>query len=217
MVAEQRMCETNVTHAPTARHVSDCRVLVLDNYDSFTYNLVHLIGVLGAEPIVIRNDAINLAGIEELTPTHLILSPGPGRPSEPRDFGICGAALLRFGPYIPILGVCLGHQGIVHYLGGRVVQAPSVVHGKQSRVRHDGGGLFAGVPNDVEVMRYHSLVADRATLPSCLRVTAETVDDGVVMAVAHEQWPMVGVQFHPESIGTPVGRLLMANFLGAAV
>ncbi len=190
------------------------RVLVLDNYDSFTYNLVHLIGVLGAEPVVIRNDAIDINGIAALAPSHIVLSPGPGRPSEARDFGICGEALLRYGPTVPILGVCLGHQGIVHYLGGRITQAPTIVHGKQSRLRHDGHGLFAGLPAPLEVMRYHSLVADRTTLPSCLRVIAETIDDGLIMAVAHESWPMAGVQFHPESVGTPGGQLLMANFLG---
>jgi anthranilate synthase component II len=190
------------------------RVLVLDNYDSFTYNLAQLIGALGAEPIVVRNDATDLAGIDALAPTHLVLSPGPGRPSEARDFGICGQALLHYGPTLPILGVCLGHQGIVHYLGGTIVQAPTIVHGKQSRIRHDGRGVFAGLPEDVGVMRYHSLVADPASLPSCLRVTATTRDDHLIMAVSHESWPMTGVQFHPESIGTPSGRLLMSNFLG---
>lgn len=189
------------------------RVLVLDNYDSFTYNLAHLIGVLVAPPIVIRNDAIDLAGIAALAPTHIVLSPGPGRPSVARDFGICGAALLHFGSTIPILGVCLGHQGIVHALGGRIVPAPRIMHGKRSRIRHDGAGIFAGVATEIEVMRYHSLVAERVSLPPCLRVTAKTVDEGVVMAVAHVSWPTVGVQFHPESIGTPDGRLLMANFL----
>ena len=190
------------------------RVVVLDNYDSFTYNLAQLIGALGAEPIVLRNDAIDIPGIAALKPTHLVLSPGPGRPSEARDFGICGEALLHYGPTLPILGVCLGHQGIVHYLGGTIVQAPTIVHGKQSRIRHDGHGIFAGMPEEVPVMRYHSLIADRTSLPSCLRVTATTSDDNLIMAVEHESWPMTGVQFHPESIGTPCGRLLMANFLG---
>lgn len=197
----------------TGRELSQ-RVLVLDNYDSFTYNLAHLIGALGAESVVIRNDAVDISGIAALAPTHIIISPGPGRPSEPRDFGVCGAVLLQYGPTIPILGVCLGHQGIVHYLGGNIVQAPRIMHGKRSRISHDGSQLFSGLPHEIEVMRYHSLIADRASLPSCLRVTAQTTDDGLVMAVAHESWPMLGVQFHPESIGTPSGRQLMANFLG---
>lgn len=193
------------------------RVLVLDNYDSFTYNLAHLIGALGAEPVVVRNDAIDLEGIAALAPTHIVLSPGPGRPEVARDFGVCGDALLRFGPTTPLLGVCLGHQGIVHRLGGTIVQAPRIMHGKRSRIRHDGRGLFAGITEEIDVMRYHSLIADRAALPSCLRVTAETADDGVIMAVAHESWPVAGVQFHPESVGTPDGRALMANFLGISV
>jgi anthranilate synthase component 2 len=193
------------------------RVLVLDNYDSFTYNLAHLIGVLGAEPIVVRNDAIDLDGIAALAPTHIIISPGPGRPSESRDFGICGAVIMRYGPTVPILGVCLGHQGIVHCLGGNIVRAPAIMHGKRSQINHDGSGLFAGLPPQIEVMRYHSLIADRVSLPSSLRITATTVVDGLIMAIAHESWPLVGVQFHPESIGTPNGRHLMANFLGIAV
>jgi anthranilate synthase/aminodeoxychorismate synthase-like glutamine amidotransferase len=200
-----------------ASHDVSKRVLVLDNYDSFTYNLAQLIGALGAEPVVVRNDMIDLNGIAALAPTHIIVSPGPGRPSEPRDFGICGAVLLQYGPTIPTLGVCLGHQGIVHYLGGSIVKAPSIMHGKRSRISHDGSGLFAKLPTEMEVMRYHSLIAARALLPACLRVIAQTVDDALVMAVAHESWPMIGVQFHPESIGTPNGHQLMANFLGVAV
>jgi len=203
-----------MTTIKKSSHSLTKRVLVLDNYDSFTYNLAQLIGALGADPVVVRNDEIDIVGIATLAPTHIIVSPGPGRPSEPRDFGICGAALLHYGPAIPILGVCLGHQGIVHYLGGSIVQAPTIMHGKCSRISHDGFGLFAGLPAEIEVMRYHSLIADRASLPSCLRVTARTVSDGLIMAIAHESWPMMGVQFHPESIGTLSGRQLMANFLG---
>jgi len=172
------------------------RVLVLDNYDSFTYNLAQLIGGLGAEPVVIRNDAIDLGGIAALGVTHIVISPGPGRPSVPRDFGICGTVLLHYGPAVPILGVCLGHQGIVHALGGTIVQAPKIMHGKQSRIRHDGKGVFAGLPESIDVMRYHSLIAERTSLPSCLRVTAETVDDELIMGVTHAHWPMTGVQFH---------------------
>ncbi len=187
-------------------------VLLIDNYDSFTHNLYQYLGELGAVPLVARNDAIDLSAVADLEPSHIVLSPGPGHPANRRDFGICSDLLREWGPRRPLLGVCLGLQGIAHYLGGAVVRAPTIVHGKTSRIRHDGEGLFAGLPADLEVMRYHSLIADRARLPDCLRVTAET-DDGLVMAIAHRAWPVVGVQFHPESIGTPNGHDLLRNFL----
>ena len=188
------------------------RVVLIDNYDSFTFNLYQLLGGLGAEVLVRRNDEVTSAGIAALRPTHLVLSPGPGRPDRPRDFGVCADAIRDHGPRLPLLGVCLGHQGIVHVLGGRVVAAPSVVHGKSSPIRHCGEGLYASLPERPEVMRYHSLVAERDSLPASLRITAET-DDGVVMGVAHRSWPVHGVQFHPESIGTPDGSRVLANFL----
>jgi len=187
-------------------------VVLVDNYDSFTFNLYQLLGELGAEVTVRRNDEVDSAGIARLRPTHIVLSPGPGRPDRPRDFGVCADAIVEHGPRVPLLGVCLGHQGIVHVLGGRVVAAPTVVHGKSSPVRHHGEGLFAGLPEPLEAMRYHSLTAERASLPASLRVTAET-EDGVLMGIAHESWPVHGVQFHPESIGTPDGGRLLANFL----
>jgi anthranilate synthase component 2 len=192
------------------------KVLILDNYDSFTHNLAQLLGEAGGTPVVVRNDAIDLDGIARMAPDRIVISPGPGTPERERDFGICGPAIDRFGPTLPILGVCLGLQGIVHRLGGRVVRAPVIVHGKASAVRHDGDGLFEGIDNPMQAMRYHSLMAERATLPACLRVTAETVEDGLVMAVAHREWPLRGVQFHPESIGTPQGKTLLANFLRGA-
>ena len=188
------------------------KVLLLDNYDSFTYNLYQCIAELGAEVVICRNDAIDLAGIAALAPNRIVLSPGPGRPDNARDFGVCGPAIERYGGEIPILGVCLGHQGIVHRLGGRVVAAPEIVHGKTSQLRHDGAGLFAGLAQELEAMRYHSLMAERQSLPATLQISAET-SDGVIMAVRHRIWPLYGLQFHPESIGTPLGATLLANFL----
>lgn len=189
-------------------------ILIIDNYDSFTYNLYQYLGELGAEATVARNDQITLDEIRRLSPTHIVLSPGPGSPERPRDFGVCGQVIRELGETTPILGVCLGHQGIIHELGGRIVRAPSVVHGKTSRVRHTGRGIFAGLPEELEVMRYHSLLGERSSIPACLDITAETVDDGLVMAVAHQRWPLYGIQFHPESIGTPFGKRILSGFLG---
>jgi anthranilate synthase/aminodeoxychorismate synthase-like glutamine amidotransferase len=194
------------------------RLLLLDNYDSFTHNLYQMLGEamledgeLKGEIAVERNDALTVDEIADLAPTHVVISPGPGHPANPRDFGVCGDVIDRFED-VPILGVCLGHQGIVHRLGGRVVRAPTIVHGKTSPVNHCADGLFAGLPQGFEVMRYHSFIADRDTIPECLEVTAETAE-GLVMGVAHRDRPLVGVQFHPESIGTPLGRLLLERFL----
>jgi anthranilate synthase component II len=188
-------------------------VLIIDNYDSFTYNLYQYLGELGADPHVERNDQISLDEVRAFAPSHIVLSPGPGSPDRERDFGVCARVILELGANIPILGVCLGHQGIIHHLGGRVVRAPAIVHGKTSRVRHSGGVLFAGVPQELEVMRYHSLLGEKSTIPSCLRVTAETIDDALVMGVEHSSWPLFGIQFHPESIGTPHGKQILRNFL----
>lgn len=188
-------------------------VLLIDNYDSFTHNLFQLFGELGAEVAVHRNDAISLDEVIEMAPTHIIVSPGPGHPKNDRDFGVCRAVIDHFAPTTPLLGVCLGHQGIVHGLGGDVVRAPAIVHGKTSAIRHDGDGLFQGIPQGVEVMRYHSFIVQADTLPECLTVTAET-DNGLIMGVRHSTWPLVGLQFHPESIGTPCGPQLAQNFLG---
>ncbi len=187
-------------------------VLLIDNYDSFTHNLYQRMGELGVQVRVVRNDAIDVAGIEALAPDRIVLSPGPGRPERERDFGVCGQAIEHFGGRLPLLGICLGHQGIVHRLGGQVVSAPEIVHGKSSRIQHDGHGLFDGLEQGIEVMRYHSLMAERSSLPESLQISAET-DQGLVMAVRHRQWPLYGVQFHPESIGTPEGSRLLGNFL----
>lgn len=190
------------------------RVLILDNYDSFTYNIHQYVGSLGAESMVEKNDRIDLACIEALAPDRIILSPGPGRPERAADFGVCGDVIERLARRIPTLGVCLGHQGIVHRLGGRVVRAPEVFHGKASPIHHDGSTLFRGLDHVVEVMRYHSLVVDRASVPPVLRITAETDDaDRLVMAVEHETWPLWGIQFHPESVGTPAGLAILERFL----
>jgi anthranilate synthase/aminodeoxychorismate synthase-like glutamine amidotransferase len=187
------------------------RVLLVDNYDSFTWNLAHDLGRTGADVHVHRNDRITLPDILALAPTHIVLSPGPGRPERAADFGICRTILEEL-PHIPTLGVCLGHQGLAWLAGARVVHAPEVRHGKTSLIHHHGRGLFEGLPNPMQVMRYHSLVVDRTTLPPELVVTALT-DDGLVMALAHRSLPRWGVQFHPESVGTPHGRALSARFL----
>lgn len=188
-------------------------VLLVDNYDSFTHNLAQLLGVAGADVHVVRNDAIDLGGVRALAPTHIVLSPGPGNPTNERDFGICRVLIEELAPTTPLLGVCLGHQGLAACLGAEVVRAPAVVHGKTSWVEHDGTGIFTGLPREIEVMRYHSLLIDEASLPPAFRVTSRTVDDGLIMGIAHRQWPAQGVQFHPESIGTPDGLAMMQSFL----
>jgi anthranilate synthase/aminodeoxychorismate synthase-like glutamine amidotransferase len=192
--------------------VPGARVLLIDNYDSFTYNLVQELGELGAEPVVYRNDAIDVAGMRAEAPDALIISPGPGRPEHG---GVSLAAVAELAGEIPILGVCLGHQCIGEAFGGRVVAAPELMHGKTSAIHHDGSGVFAGLPNPFEATRYHSLVIDRGTLPGVLEVTAETAD-GVIMGLRHRDLAVEGVQFHPESILTPTGPRLLANFLQSA-
>ena len=189
------------------------RVLLIDNYDSFTYNLVQALGELGAEPVVFRNDAIDVAGIRAEGPDAVIISPGPGRPE---NSGVSLAVVNELGGEIPLLGVCLGHQCIGQAFGGLVVAAPVLMHGKTSAVSHDGRGIFTDLPNPFEATRYHSLVLDRASLPDVLQITAETTD-GVIMGVRHRALAIEGVQFHPESILTPTGPKLLANFLEAAV
>jgi len=189
------------------------RVLVIDSYDSFVYNLVQYLGELGAEPVVVRNDQLTVDEALALTPDGVLLSPGPGRPE---DAGIICAAIPAFGAAgIPLLGVCLGHQAIGHVYGGSVVRAPSLMHGKTSPIEHEGKGVFAGLPNPLTATRYHSLVIDPATMPDCLEVTARC--DGIVMGVRHRTLPIEGVQFHPESILTGAGHDLLRNFLARTV
>jgi anthranilate synthase component 2 len=185
------------------------RLLVIDNYDSFTYNLVHFLGELGASPRVFRNDRISLDAIADMAPEAIVLSPGPCTPNEA---GICLALIDRFKATTPILGVCLGHQAIGQALGGEVVRAPNLMHGKTSRITHGGKGLFRGLNSGFEATRYHSLVVKRETLPEALEVTA-TSEDGLVMGLQHRSLPLHGVQFHPESIASENGHALLQNFL----
>jgi anthranilate synthase component 2 len=190
-------------------------LLVIDNYDSFTYNLVQYLGELGENPHVIRNDAMGVDEIEALGPSAIVISPGPKTPAEA---GICIPLIKRYGATIPILGVCLGHQSIGEAYGGKVVRAPrGVMHGKTSKVSHDGTGLFEGVPSPLEVMRYHSLVVESASLPKSLVVTAAAIDDSSeIHAMRHATHPVWGVQFHPESILTQHGKQILQNFLTLA-
>jgi para-aminobenzoate synthetase component 2 len=185
------------------------RLLLIDNYDSFTYNLVQAFLVLGAEVDVHRNDLITVEEALAQKPTHLVISPGPGTPS---NAGISMRMIEAFAGRIPIFGVCLGHQSLVEVFGGKVVRAGRLMHGKTSPVAHDGKGLFSGVPQEFQAGRYHSLIADPASIPSVLEVTARTAE-GEIMGVRHRALPIEGVQFHPESVLTPEGPVLMANFL----
>ncbi|MEZ5219286.1 MAG: aminodeoxychorismate/anthranilate synthase component II [Ilumatobacteraceae bacterium] len=190
------------------------RVLVLDNYDSFVYNLVQYLGELGAEPLVYRNDELTVAEALDIAPDLVLWSPGPGRPE---DAGILCDAIAAFADRgIPSFGVCLGLQAIGQVFGGEVVRAPELMHGKTSWIRHHGHGVFAGLPSPLEATRYHSLVVERSTLPGCFEVTAET-DDGMIMGLRHRDLPVEGVQFHPESILTSHGHDILRTFLGAAV
>ena len=188
------------------------RVLVIDNYDSFVYNLVQELGELGADPVVYRNDAIDVAGIRAEAPDAVLISPGPGRPD---DAGVSLTVIAELAGEIPILGVCLGHQAIGQAYGGDVVSAPSLMHGKTSAVHHQGHGVFKGLPDPFVATRYHSLVVEPATLPDVLEVTARTAD-GVVMGLRHRTLAVEGVQFHPESLLTLEGPSLLANFLASA-
>ena len=188
------------------------KTVIIDNYDSFTYNLYQYLGELDERPIVFRNDAVTLEEVRKLNPERIVISPGPGNPEDPAYFGVCRQVILELGKTIPTLGVCLGHQGICSAFGGRIVRAPEVMHGKTSPISHDNSDLFTGLPEPFEAMRYHSLVAEPASLPACLKVTARSLD-GIIMGVQHAEYPIYGVQFHPESIGTPGGRRLIENFI----
>jgi len=185
-------------------------LLMIDNYDSFTYNLVQYFGELGEDVRVFRNDQITVEQIAELAPDRIVISPGPCTPNEA---GVSVEAILHFGGVIPILGVCLGHQSIGQAYGGNIVRAKHVMHGKTSMIHHNNQGVFAGLPSPFEATRYHSLVIERESLPDCLDVTAWTEDDGEIMGVRHKELAIEGVQFHPESILTQHGHQLLANFL----
>ena len=184
-------------------------LLVIDNYDSFTYNLVQYFGELGADPVVKRNDAITPEEVEKLRPERIVISPGPGTPA---DAGVSMEVIRRMGKTTPILGVCLGHQCIAEVYGGKVVRADRLMHGKTSPIRHEGSGVFAGLPNPFEATRYHSLIVEKVSVPACLRVTADTAE-GEIMGLQHREFPVHGVQFHPESILSREGKDLLRNFL----
>jgi anthranilate synthase/aminodeoxychorismate synthase-like glutamine amidotransferase len=188
------------------------RVLVVDNYDSFVYNLVQYLGELGAVPLVYRHDSVSLAEIREMAPDAVLVSPGPGRPE---DAGVSNQVITELGQIVPVLGVCLGHQCIGQVFGGRVVRAPVIMHGKTSLISHDGAGVFAGLAERFEATRYHSLVVERESLPAVLEVSAES-EDGTIMGLRHRDLPIEGVQFHPESILTQGGHQLLRNFLSRA-
>ncbi len=185
------------------------RILVVDNYDSFVYNLVQYLGELGAEILVKRNDELSLGDVERISPDGVLISPGPGRPE---SAGISCALIQEFGPRLPIFGVCLGHQAIGHVYGAKVVRAPEILHGKTSDIYHQGEGLLAGLPVPFAATRYHSLVVERASLPRPLKITAET-REGLIMGLAHRELPVEGVQFHPESVLTQEGKIILSNFL----
>ena len=195
-----------MTDAP---EFADVRMLLIDNYDSFTYNLVQAFAALGADVRVYRNDAITVSEALQLEPTHLVISPGPGRPE---DAGVSLDMIEAFAERVPLLGVCLGHQCLVNYFGGNIVRAERLMHGKTSMVKHDGKTIYDGLAQPFEVGRYHSLCAEHESLPDELELTAET-ERGEIMGVRHSTLPLEGVQFHPESVLTPEGDALMANFL----
>ena len=188
-------------------------VLIIDNYDSFVYNLVQYVGEIAGHVIVKRNDEIDVDDVWKISPDAIIISPGPGNPSNLRDFGACTAILREPSTEIPTLGVCLGHQGIVHAFGGKIVRARRIRHGKTSPIRHDGKGVLRGIENPFEATRYHSLVAQKKNFPTTLEVTAQSLDDNEIMAVRHRKYPIQGVQFHPESILTTQGYRIIENFL----
>jgi anthranilate synthase component II len=189
------------------------KFLIIDNYDSFVYNIAQILGELGVESDVIRNDKITLEQIVEKKYDAIIISPGPGTPEDKKYFGICSDVITKLGPTTPILGVCLGHQGIIHAFGGKVVNAGNVRHGKTSQIKHFDDSMFAGVQNPFRATRYHSLVGDKTVIPNVLKITAYAEDDGEIMGVSHKEYLIEGVQFHPESVLTSEGKKILANFI----
>ena len=189
------------------------KTLIIDNYDSFTYNLYQYFAELQANPVVYTNDKITLKDIQKINPSHIVISPGPGTVENPADFGICKDVILTLGPKIPLLGVCLGHQGIAYAFGGTIEHAPVIMHGKTSKIDHNGTGLFKGIPNPMTVMRYHSLCVSGKKLPPELEITAKDQVEGTIMGIQHKTYPIYGIQFHPESFATVEGKQLLQNFL----
>ncbi len=195
-------------------HSNRKTILILDNYDSFVYNLVQYVGMQGAKPKVYRNDSITVSEVSsKLKPDGIIISPGPGNPSNERDFGVCTEVLETLSHEIPTFGICLGHQGIGHVYGAKISHAGEIMHGKTSKIDHNGKDLFEGLPNPIEATRYHSLVISKDSMPKNLEVTAISLDDGEVMGIRHKKYPIFGVQFHPESIKTTDGIRIVKNFL----
>lgn len=188
-------------------------VLIIDNFDSFVYNIAQYVGQLGAEPSVRRNNTITAADVVKLNPDRIILSPGPGRPDDRRYFGACLDIIKEVSSNTPTLGVCLGHQGIAYAFGGKIVPAKKLMHGKTSLIKHEKSGLFKGVENPLRATRYHSLICERNSFPKCLEETATSIDDHEIMGLRHRRYPIYGVQFHPESILTSSGLKIMKNFL----
>jgi anthranilate synthase component 2 len=189
------------------------KILVIDNYDSFVYNIAQLLGELGTEPTVVRNDKTTLEEVRRMNYDSIVISPGPGHPADRKYFGVCTDVITELGPTTPILGVCLGHQGIVHAFGGKVINAGRVRHGKTSPIKYSTDRIFENVSNPFKATRYHSRVADTRTFPSSLEVTAEALDDGEIMGIRHKRYLIEGVQFHPESVLTKEGKLILQNFI----
>ena len=189
------------------------KTLLIDNYDSFVYNLVQQVGELGSEPLIYRNNKITLNEVTNLNVDNIIISPGPGISSEKKYFGICSEIIRNLSPTIPTLGVCLGHQGIIHGYGGNIIKAGRLMHGKVSMIKHDGEKIFEGLKNPFIATRYHSLVGERLSIPKELKISANSEDDNEIMAIRHEKHPVNGIQFHPESILTKEGGKLIRNFL----
>jgi len=189
------------------------KTLILDNYDSFTFNLFQLIAELHGNPVVFKNNELDLAAIKSLHPSHIVISPGPGTVENPQDFGICHEVILKLGGKIPLLGVCLGHQGIWKAFGGTIETAPTIMHGKQSLIEHAVSKLFQKIPNPFTAMRYHSLMASPKNPPPELKITAWSKDENVIMAIEHSKDPIFGIQFHPESFATLYGQQILQNFL----
>ena len=189
------------------------KVLIIDNFDSFVYNLAQYVGKLGAEPIVYRNNEITLDQVKQLKPNRIIISPGPGRPDDTKFFGVCLDVVRCVSPETPTLGVCLGHQGIAYAFGGSIVPAKRLMHGKTSLIEHNTDGIYKGVSNPLKATRYHSLVCSRTDFPKCLEENARSLDDNEIMGFTHREYPIYGVQFHPESILTSEGLKIIKNFL----
>ena len=189
------------------------KTLIIDNYDSFTYNLAQYFGELNANPVVHTNDSLSVEKINSIDPTHIVISPGPGTVEKSEDFGICEQAILTYMDKLPILGVCLGHQGIAKALGVKITSAPTIMHGKKSIIEHTNEGIFQNIKNPFTAMRYHSLCIDETSLPSELTITARAQDDNTIQAIQHDTYPLFGIQFHPESFGTPEGKTILSNFL----